>query len=455
MANFDVNVQVNVLTENPPAGVASFTTALIAGIGDWAGSAVRSYESASDVNADSDLKYPMVQALLAAFQQSPSPAIVKAGRMSADVAPSVDWSIEDGGGTSDGGDSFKIWYNDIEIEYVSPIAQNEDAIATGLRNAANTALAAEPVTVSGATNHVILTADTTSDPFLYDHLFDGSGDADFDARVVVSGYIPANIDDKLDALVSDDSDWYGFSIDSRVNADLDAAAAWAELQIPKKMFIGQSSDADVLAGTAGAVTVDLKALGYEQSAILWKSNDAEQAAFAWLAKTLSADPDVETTIWAYKTLDGIISDETKVSTTEKNQVLDDYGSLFLPFKSTPVTGMGRSASGLPLDIIVTLNWVEARIQEAIVAQLIAYSNRNEKIPYTDIGISVMQATVEEVLANGVEAGHFEENSTEVTVPLLEDVSAADKTARLLRMRFVATAAGAIETVRVTGYILID
>jgi hypothetical protein len=453
MANFDINVVVTVTTEAPPAGIASFTVPIFVGSPDFAGGLIRYYESASEVAADTDLGEPAETAATEGFSQSPGVASLGVARIPPTTPQVVEWTVAT---NPTAGDEFELRYNGIQCQYTAVALDTASDVADGLRTAAGLALAAEPVTVGGAGATASFTADTAEDTFSYGHWTD-SATTTMSISSLTSQFTAALIDDGLDAIRAEDDDWYAFTLQSQDKDDIEAAAAWAEAN--QKLFIGQTWDPDSKTGGPGDPIAALEALGYLQSAVLWRHQSyADQwSAFQWMCKTLAADPDDQTTIWAYKRLTGSTSDEDKLTATEKNEILDNYGSVYLPFKSTPVTGMGRTASGHPLDLVLTLNWVEARVQEAIVAELINYSNRNEKIRYTDIGISVIQQIIQGVLATGVEVGHFTqtEDSPSVTVPLLADVSAADKNARLLRCSFEAIAAGAIEFVTITGSVLVS
>ena len=76
---------------------------------------------------------------------------------------------------------------------------------------------------------------------------------------------------------------------------------------------------------------------------------------------------------------------------------------------------------------------------------------NPKVPYTDAGITAIQAQIERALDQGVNQNFIAPNSYTVIVPKAANVSAIDKTNRVLNgVSFQATLAGAVQAVNITG-----
>lgn len=453
MATFDINVSVTVTTDAPALDTVGFNVPIFVGITKgFADNEVRFYESASEVADDyADLGEIPKRALDAGFAQNPNckrMGVADAGEPSNRFA--VDWTLVDAGGGTNAGDKFIVTVNGIKVEYTSAGSENETAVAAALDGLLTTALASYPLTVSAAAGVLTINGVAVGDTFVYDYDEVVTGDVSLSTEVE-SDFLTWN-SAMMDAIRSNNDSWYGFCVQTQDATDILAMAAWAETNT--KLFLAQTKDADALSGP-GDILEDLNDLSYNQTAGCWHSRRDRFFAFSWMAKTFAADPDEVTTIWAYKTLSGIESDKDEVSTTEKNYVLSVEGNLYLPFFGDPVAGMGRVASGQPIDVIITLNWTEARVAEAIAQAFVNYSNRNEKIPYTDVGITIIQAVVEAVMKQGERVGHFTPESTTVTVPALADVTPADKTARLLRLSFVGELAGAIEKATVNGSLVVS
>ena len=87
-----------------------------------------------------------------------------------------------------------------------------------------------------------------------------------------------------------------------------------------------------------------------------------------------------------------------------------------------------------------------RIFEALAA--------NPKIPYTNAGISIIEGKVRATLKEAARRTIIDEEvGYTVTVPRVQDVSAADKAARNLPdVKFSATMSGAVHKVDVDGVV---
>lgn len=113
----------------------------------------------------------------------------------------------------------------------------------------------------------------------------------------------------------------------------------------------------------------------------------------------------------------------------------------------PVTRNMKMADGEWMDVRRGIDWTHARIQENIFA----LKTSLEKIPFTDAGIGLVVAAIEEVLRLGAQRGLYVEDSIVITAPQASQVNAADKNNRLLPdVKFQATLQGAIHFTRIEG-----
>lgn len=257
---------------------------------------------------------------------------------------------------------------------------------------------------------------------------------------------------EFDAILAADPDFFGVFIQSRLAADILAVASWAETN--RRLVIATAADAAIKAGTPGNTLLLLNAFNYNYTGFLFHESPVaeEWPDSAWLSKTLATDLDVATTIWAYKILTGVTKDV--LTPTEENQILGDKGNVFSDFKGNDVTGNGIAVSGQFLDIQTTQDWLRIRVEEAAANELVAASNRGEKIPFDDNGITVFQQSTQAVLDLGVNADppHFLRDTTFVNVPKRVDVPAGDISSRTLKFTYGAVLAGAIQNGVFTGSI---
>jgi hypothetical protein len=258
---------------------------------------------------------------------------------------------------------------------------------------------------------------------------------------------------ELDAILAENSSWYGLGIESRVALQNQRAAGWA--QSNNRLFIGQSSDADILTTATTDIATTLKDLSYFRAATIYIATDTEDAPMAWEGQTLAVDPDLQTTIWKFKELAGVtIQDLTATEVTNlQGKNCNVYGFM----GGTGITADGIAADGTPLDIVLTVDWMTSRIIEKIQQLLKDTSQRGEKIPYTDAGINTVAEKIKEVISQGQDVGHLNPDPETVTfdIPTRASVPSADVTARRLALSFTVEAAGAIENVTVNGTVLSD
>ena len=442
MANLNNNITVTVVTDAPPVTRAGFGVPLWAGAVSFA-ERLRKYGSSSEAAADTELSTAAKAAVAAAFSQEPAPSQVAVGRVGSDEAQVVTVTVA---GTPADGDDFTITINGVEGTTQAVVDDTASDIAADLRSALTTALAAENVTVAGIGAEVTITADTAGEGFDYE------AETNAAAATLTAVETNANVSvaTELDAILAEDNSFYGLAIESRNQTQIERAAAWAEAN--KRLFIGQSSDAGVKSASSDIdVASSLKSKSYRHASVLYHSTDSEKADFAWLSKTLAADPDNQTTIWAYKILAGIT--KGSLTSTERDAVLAKNANLYGDFYGNGATFGGRAADGTPLDVVVTLDWTQSRISEDLAQLQSNLANRNTKIPFTDIGITQVEDTVRAVLLRGEAVGHFTADSTSVTSPKASEVSTADKNDRKLTMSFLAEAAGAIEKFTVNGAVV--
>jgi hypothetical protein len=101
-----------------------------------------------------------------------------------------------------------------------------------------------------------------------------------------------------------------------------------------------------------------------------------------------------------------------------------------------------------IDTVRFVDWVKARIQEAIVGIMANLA----KVPYTDTGFALIKGAIEKVLDNGVLVGGFSADPRPYcTVPRVSTIAANDRIARIASgIKFFATLAGAMHHITIHG-----
>jgi hypothetical protein len=259
----------------------------------------------------------------------------------------------------------------------------------------------------------------------------------------------ANAFTAIEAVEGPDA-WYGHTITSRVQADIEGVASWTNSRFHR--YVPQSADAAFLAGTAGNVALILEAAGYKKVAgplyhgvSSGSANGYADAAWSSACWGFDLDGVGGNDNWMYQTLTGITADN--INSTQAAAIWDANGNVYAATLGSSFTSKGTSAAGAPYfqDIQTTMDWFERRVQEDLLEYMIA-----NRPTFTNAGIQAIGGVVMKRLELGITCGHFSPDvRPTVTVPDSSDVSSADKTARLLRINCTAVFANFINTLNLT------
>lgn len=264
--------------------------------------------------------------------------------------------------------------------------------------------------------------------------------ADFDVTDITAD--PGLVAD-LEAIKAEDSNWYGFTIDSHGEIELKLAAAWAESQ--KIVFFGSTVDTGAQdAGVTTDVLSDMKAAGYARSCVAWHPDYGTGAAESALAILLANVPG--SVNLAYKSLPGVTAID--VSTDTFAGVKGKNGNTYSDMGGNGSFFSGISPAGEFIDVALLVDWTEAHMQEAVLQ----IQQNSKKVPYTQGGAARFKGALLNVLQTGVtNGGYAEDPPLEVTAPNVLEASQANRNARHLPgYTFSARIAGAINTLTVTG-----
>lgn len=254
----------------------------------------------------------------------------------------------------------------------------------------------------------------------------------------------------MDAIEAEDSEsWYITNTETRTAADIEDVAVWCEARngssTAPKIYIPQSSDAAILTGGSG-IGFDLAALSLNRTALLYHSDDADYADGGWssIGGGFNLDTPGGVGIWAYKTIAGVPIDV--VTGAQAVAAYADNVNLYGRLKGLDFTSKGTMAAGEPrfIDVTTSVDWLKVRLQEKVLETFVGTPT---KIPYTNAGINIIVAAVQEVLQQGVSFGHLSPDTPpRIIAPNVFEVSSADKGARTLTLQVEVVLAGAIQKV---------
>lgn len=437
MATLDDIVSVQIALQTAGVSRGNFGTPMIVAPLMTFPERVRVYTSYNAASED-DLPPSLLTALSDCFGQIPRPRQVKVGRRA--VLKAV---IEVADLIALGTYSFKV--NSDTYSYTADDgAPTKAEIATGLALAV-TSDTDEVITATAVGDTVeIAWISTVGSVELVSNLQWGA---------ITPLAAAAAVANDLDAILDEDSAWYGLVLTERVKQTQLDAAAWTEAN--DRLFITATSEADVL---NPSITTDListlKNTRYYRTAVLYHTNAAtEYPDAAWAGRVFTIKPGAET--WALKQLASVTP--SNLTATQKQTITNKGGNTF-EFYQTQIalTAPGKVASGEWIDVIRFRDWLKDTIQTNMAQMMI---NR-EKVPYTDAGIALCVNNLRKSLQEGQTAGGIAPDELDsngdsvpgfvITYPRSVEIAPNIKASRVLELGFVARIAGAIHMVQING-----
>lgn len=282
----------------------------------------------------------------------------------------------------------------------------------------------------------------------------GDGDIAVTAKGPATISYTAPTETIAEGLAAANGNWYGLIIASRLRADIEAAAMWAEAN--EKLFGSATAENNALSPSSDT---DLLAWGMQnqlfRSFFFYSAKAASQYPEATLmSEMFTFYPGQET--WALKKLPGIAYDDLQEG--QASAVFGKNGNTFELFRNFAVTQGGKVAAGEWIDVIRLRDQLVESIRVSVVSAMI---NANGKVPYTDGGIAVIENAVRQPLDLNVRRGGIAPEELDdqdnvipsfiISVPLSANVPFNDKANRILNdVKFSARLAGAIHVAEIKG-----
>lgn len=259
---------------------------------------------------------------------------------------------------------------------------------------------------------------------------------------------PGVASDLSDIVAVNATDWYGILLDSESKAEVVALASPVEAL--RKIFGYSTSDSACFDGSSTTdVMYTLKAAAYARTFGNYISNELlNYSAAAEMGAMLPTDPGKAT--WAFKRLAAVTVDS--ITGGQESAIEAKFGNVYITMGGLPVTMKGTMAGGTFIDITVFLDFLHARIQEAIFGTMANLP----KIPYTDSGTDIIRGQIMSVLkqAQGTPqdpGGLSLEVDPVVTIPKVKDVSVIDRANRFLpNIVFTGQLSGAVQSMKIGG-----
>jgi len=251
----------------------------------------------------------------------------------------------------------------------------------------------------------------------------------------------------VNAVQNENDTWYALTIES--HNELDVLEVAGVIEAKKKVFGTSSSDTDIKTTGTTDVFSQLQDLGYQRTFGMYSATaDTQFPECAWIGFQLQEQPGSNT--WAYKALAGVTV--SKLSDTEATNIKAKNGNTYESVGGQSVTVGGKMFGGEFIDIMVFVDWLEARMTERLWFRMA----NSKKIPYTAAGATIIESEIRAQLNDGIRVGGLADNpSPVVRVPDVLSVAPNLRAQRIFEgIEFEARLAGAIHFVKIRGTVTV-
>lgn len=436
MANLDSIVTVNITVQDSAPTQAGFGTPMIlTHESPFGPELIRSYTDTTSMVSDGfSATGATVAAATNIFAQNPKVTEIKVGRRGSaatvmtrvvTVTTVLDSTV------------YTVTINGTAFSFTSDATATAAEISLGLTTAIN--LGSEPVTAVDGVGFLTLTEDVAGVLFGLTYSFDilTSDDTTTDAGITAD----------YAAVKAEDDDFFGVGMTS--SSTLETEALSTAVEADRKIFGANSHDSDILTNTSGNLFEVCALAARNRTYLIYNLDNFDFAGLAWMGERLPSNPGSST--WAFKTISNVVVDP--LSNTQITNIETNDGNHYTRTAGINITLQGTMCSGRFIDITRGIDFIQARMQEALFGQLV----NTEKVPYTQIGVGSLETIVRAQLSQAVRLGILAASPEfTVTVPDVLDpsqVSTTDKTTRNLPgMTFTGTLAGAIHSMTLNGFV---
>lgn len=247
------------------------------------------------------------------------------------------------------------------------------------------------------------------------------------------------------------NDFYGVTLTTWIDGDITDATEWVNTR--ERYFGGVTNEAGAIAATTTDIGATLKGLLYQKAFVFYHHKPWTFPAAALMGNRLSVDPDDESTTWNLVQLVGI--ETTELSETEIGNLENKNYLYYISEGGVGVTHQGKAIGGEWIDVMIGIDWFNARLRENTFRSKVAVVNAGRKVPYTDDGIAALEGILRGLLRTAKDTNFIAEiPEPTITAPVAAEVASATKAARELPpITWKATLAGAIHFTEFTGELI--
>lgn len=423
MSELDNIVQITITRETAAIATASFQIPLILSTHTRFSERARTYTDITSVAEDfatTDQAYIIAQKLFGQSTVGAVPPSIVIGRRQVDEVTFTPVVADN--------TTYTVTLNEVPYTYTSGTSATATSIVTGLKTSIGTPTG---ITVSGTTTLVI--EPTTPGT---------AWSVKASANLTQANTTPTETYvDALAAVTVVNDVWYALVADTHVVADVMALAT--AIQARRKIFGTSTSDSNFTSPTHIGAQLDADSLNRTFWVYLAEA-DTDYPEAAWIGAQLPYTPGSND--WDFKRAAGVTV--SNVSDNQRTNIRAINGNMYTTVAGLNMFQDGNMSDGTPIDEIVFIDWLYARLQEGIFFRLA----NSLKVPFTNPGLLRIENEIRSVLAQAETNGGIDRGWT-VSTP---DVLSISPTLRAQRTAgtfvFRARLQGSIRKVIINGFL---
>lgn len=424
MAELDNIVQITLTRGSTPVDTASFQIPLVLSTFTNFSERTRVYTDMDAVEEDFNDGEPVHEIAEKLFGQTSvgaKPPSIVVGRRQVDAVTFTPTVADN--------TLYSVTLNGTPYTFTSGAGATATTIVTGLKAAIGSPTG---ITVSGTTT-LVLTTTVLGTPW----------SVSASANLVGVNTITETWVDAL-AAVSDENDtWYALVTSTHVAADVEALSD--AINARRKIMGTSYSDVTAIATTQTDIAYKLSAKNADRTfGVYLPTADTEYPEAAWIGAQLAYTPGSND--WDKKRAVGVtrsvLNDTARVNLRNKNS------NMYTRVAGVDIFQDGDTFGGSPIDEIIGIDWLYARLQEGVYFRMI----NTLKIPMTNPGLLMIENEIRAVLAQAETNGLIDRGWTVSTPDVLSipENLRAQRTAGVFVFR--ARLAGSIRRVQINGFL---
>lgn len=375
MAEIDNIVQINISRESTPVATASFQIPLILSTFTNFSERTREYTDIDAVAADFDSDQKVYQIAQRIFGQTAGvrfriPKLV-VGRRQVDQVTIVPDPVADN-------TVYTVTINDVVYSYTSGTSATATTITAGLDTAIGT-----PTGITANAAGGILTVGVSSPGTAWSITTSSNLTVTYTSPTETWVQAFEAVDQANDA-------WYALVAETHTQADVLALAQ--AVQTRRKIF-GTSTQNAAVATTASTTDIGylLDAQNLERTFLTYlPTADTEYPEAAWIGSQLAATPGSND--WDKK--QGSLITVSSLTDTQRSALRGKNVNMFTKVAGVNIFQDGNTSAGTPIDEVIIIDWLYARLQEGVYFRLI----NSPKVPFTNPGLVTIENEIRSVLA---------------------------------------------------------